>query len=245
MNHSSKPKIGIVGFGQFGQFMHGHLQKHFEVKIFKKEEEGRDMEKDLKEKLADLDYLILAIPFSAFEDVCKKYSEYVNEKTIIVDVTSVKIKPIKLMKRYFLSNSILGTHPIFGPQSGKNGIEGLPIVLTNVSVGEEKYLEIKKFLSEIFKLNVIEKTAEEHDKEMAQVQGLSHFIGRVLKTMDIQNVDTATSSFKQLVSLKNLVGDDSWELYKTIQNANPYTDEVREKFLQELNNLETKLRNER
>lgn len=240
-----RQKIGIVGFGQFGQFMCGHLEKYFEVIIFKKEEEGIDEVNVLKEKLADLDYLILAVPFSAFEEVCKKYSQIVSENTIIVDVTSVKVRLIKLMKRYFLNNSILGTHPIFGPQSGRNGIEGLPIVLTNVSVEAEKYSGIKKFLSEVFKLNVIEKTAEEHDKEMAYVQGLSHFIGRTLEGLQIENFDSATKGYKSLINLKEIVGQDTWELYKTIQNANPYTDEVREKFLQGLNDLETRLRSER
>ena len=211
MNQSSeqnkRQKVGVVGYGQFGEFIVGHLVKYFDVTVFS----TRDLEgalhfvnytkPGLEKELQDLDYLILSVPFNAFEETCKIFSEFVNEKTIVVDVTSVKVKPIKLMKLYFLNNQILGTHPIFGPQSGKNGIEGLPIVLTNVSVEENKYLEIKKFLESVFKLNVIEKTADEHDREMAEVHGLSHFIGRTLFAMGIKDYDTATKGYKNLMNL--------------------------------------------
>jgi prephenate dehydrogenase len=94
----------------------------------------------------------------------------------------------------------------------------------------------------VLQLEVIEKTPEEHDSEMAYVQGLSHFVGRALSIMQIKDFESATKSYKQLLALENLVGSDSWELYKTIQNANPYTQEVRNTFLETLQDLETKLR---
>jgi prephenate dehydrogenase len=189
----------------------------------------------------DLDYLIFSVPLSSVEEVCKKVQKYISEKTILVDVTSVKVEPLRIIKQYFLNNQILGTHPIFGPQSGKNGIENLPIVLCNVSVEEQKYCEIKNFLSGVLKLKVIEKTPGQHDREMAYVQGLSHFIGRALSIMEIEEYETATKSYKQLVSLEHLVGSDSWELYKTIQNGNPLAKDIRQQFLQTLADLEEKL----
>jgi prephenate dehydrogenase len=254
-------KIGIVGYGQFGEFISSHLAKLFEVRIFS----SRDVldvarppgapqnpikfinygKEGFEQYVQDLDYLIISVPFNAFLKVCEIFSKSVSEKTIILDVTSVKVKPIKLMQRYFLNNQILGTHPIFGPQSGKNGIENLPLVLCNVSLSEEKYEEIKNFLSEKYKLNIIEKTAVEHDKEMAYVQGLTHFIGRTITAMNLHDFETGTKSYRQLLNLVELIGNDSWDLYKTIQNANPYTDLVREEFLKDLNSLEEKLKNER
>jgi prephenate dehydrogenase len=241
-----KIRIGIIGNGNFTKFIAPILEKYFEIFIFSRsgtflfnhpqhllENEGSIMR--------DLDYLIFSIPLFGIEEMCKKIQDKVSEKTIIVDVTSVKVEPLRILKQYFLNNQILGTHPIFGPQSGKNGIENLPIVLTNVSVEENKYLEIKNFLSEVLKLKVIEKTAGQHDREMAYVQGLSHFIGRALAAMEIQDYDTATQSYKQLVNLEYLVGNDSWDLYKTIQNGNELTKDVRAEFLKTLQNLEEKL----
>lgn len=229
-----KIKIGIIGKGQFTNFIVPHLEKFFEIQVFGREEKSEEI-------LKSLDYLIFSVPLQNIEEVCKEIQEKVSEKTIIIDVTSVKVEPLKILKQYFLNNEILGTHPIFGPQSGKNGIENLPIVLCNVSLSVEKYLEIKDFLENYLKLKVIEKTGGQHDREMAFVQGLSHFIGRALATMEIQDFETATQSYKQLVNLEHLVGSDSWDLYKTIQNGNVLTKEVRQEFLKVLKDLEEKL----
>lgn len=229
-----KRKVGIIGKGQFTNFIVPHLEKYFELKVFGREEKNES-------DFLDLDFLIFSVPLQSLESVCKEISEKVSEQTTLIDVTSVKVEPLRIIKQYFLNNQILGTHPIFGPQSGKNGIENLPIVLTNISVNESGYQVIKNFFSEVLKLKVIEKTAGQHDREMAYVQGLSHFIGRALATMEIQEFETATQSYKQLVNLENLVGNDSWELYKTIQNGNPLTKEIRQEFLKTLNELEEKL----
>lgn len=235
-----KQKITIIGNGQFGKFIKPHLEKHFEVEIY-----DREKVKNFS-GILDSYFLIFSVPLNSLEEVCKTFENKISEKTILIDVTSVKVKPLEIIEKYFPKDKfqILGTHPIFGPQSGKNGIENLPMVLTNISLSNEKYLLVKSFFSEILKLKVIEKTAEKHDEEMAYIQGLSHFIGRALQNIDIQEYETATSSYKQLISLKNLVGGDSWELYKTIQNGNPSTKNIRKKFLDELKKLEEDLENE-
>jgi prephenate dehydrogenase len=45
----------------------------------------------------------------------------------LVDVTSVKVKPLEIIEKYFPKDKfqILGTHPMFGPQSGASGIKKL------------------------------------------------------------------------------------------------------------------------
>lgn len=241
-----KKKIIIVGNGQFGKFIKIHLEKYFDVEIFDREMVGNLAKPNFPPSKTETDFIIFAVPLDSLEEVCKTFENKISTKTVIVDVTSVKVKPLQIIEKYFPKDKfqILGTHPIFGPQSGKNGIENLPMVLVNVSLGEEKYLQIKFFLSEIYKLKIIEKSAEKHDEEMAYIQGLSHFIGRALRFLDIQEYETATSSYKQLISLKNLVGNDSWDLYKTIQNGNPATKNIRKKFLEELLKLEKDLENE-
>ncbi len=231
---NSKIKIGIIGKGQFTNFIVPHLEKFFQVLVFGREEKDEEV-------LKSLDYLIFSVPLQNLEEVCKEIQNKILENTIIIDVTSVKVKPLQILKQYFLNNQILGTHPIFGPQSGKNGIENLSIVLCNVSLGEEKYLGIKNFLIEKLQLKVIEKTPGQHDREMAYVHGLSHFIGRALSIMEIQEYETATKGYKNMIQLKETVGYDTWELYKTIQDGNELTKEVRKEFLKNLIELEQKL----
>lgn len=233
-----KKKLGIVGYGDFGRFIKVYLDKYFDVLVYSSHYEGTAS----LQEISTCDYLVFALTMDRLESVCKEMQHVLAKETIIIDVCSVKVKPLQIIKQYFPDNQILGTHPIFGPQSGRDGIQGLPIVLSNISLDVNKYELIKNFLTEKLSLRIIELTPDEHDKQMSYVQGLSHFIGRALEIMDIKEYDTATKSYKQLISLKNLLGNDSWELYKTIQNHNPYTEKVRTDFLYILNNLEQKIK---
>lgn len=236
-------KIGILGYGQFGAFMTKHLVRHADVYVYSRKEvilpDGAHQASLVEACAADV--VIFAVPMNAFESLCVETEHLIPETSIIIDVTSVKVPPLTLLKKYFPKHQILGTHPIFGPQSGKDGIIGLPIVLTNLSVSDELYTQIHTFLKETLELKVIEVTAEEHDKAMAYVQGLTHFIGRALAEMHISDSALATQSYKQLIELVRLVGSDSWELFKTIENENPDAAHVRMSFLNTLQGLEQRL----
>ena len=229
--------IGIIGAGNFGRFMASHVEKHFTVELFDKS----DSEDQLK-KVCASDFVIFAVPFSALDGAIKQAKDLISQETIVCDVTSIKQKPLELLQATFPDNQILGTHPIFGPQSGKDGIVGLPIVLSNVSCMEKTYSLTKQFLDSKLGLKIIEQTPDQHDKEMAYIQGLAHFIGRALKNLDIKDYETSTFSYHQLVELTDLLKDDSWELFQTIQEGNPYAQEVRDSLRTELNSLEERLK---
>ena len=226
-------KIAIIGQGQFGAFMKMHLEMHFEVVPFTRYSECRVLE--------DCDVVIFSVPFSSLDTVSKRIKKFVRKDAIIVDVTSVKQKPIALLQKHFKSHQILGTHPVFGPQSGKNGIQGLPIVLSNASCTKATYTKISFFLKNELGLQIIEQTPKQHDHEMANVQALTHFIGRALLNLQIKSYATNTKSYEQLLEVASLLKDDSWELFKTIQNTNPEAKKIRKQFLKELISLESAL----
>ena len=228
-------KIAIVGQGQFGKFMMTHLEKHFEIVPFSRVSNP--------ETLRTCDAVVFAVPFSSLEAVIIKVCAYIPPHTLILDVTSVKQKPIAILKRYFKTQQIIGTHPIFGPQSGKISIEGLPIVLCNISAKTKTYTSIKRFLKHELKLRVIEQTPKEHDHQMANIQALTHFIGRALINLKIANYPTNTKSYEHLLELCDILSKDSWELFKTIQNTNAEAKKIRKRFVAELINLEKKLLN--
>lgn len=228
-----KKKVAIVGYGQFGRFMAKYLRPYCTIVPIKRDTDP--------EKLRSCDMVIFSVSFEGLEEVCKKLKPFISVNTAIVDVTSIKQKPIAVLKKYFPTHSILGTHPIFGPQSGKNGIEGLPIVLCNISFSKKEYTVIKKFLKNDLSLNVIEQTPKEHDYEMAHVQGLTHLIGRTLCRMDIQNYKTHTKSYEHLLELKKILENDTWELFRTIQKTNPEAKKVRKRFQKEIRQIEKEL----
>jgi prephenate dehydrogenase len=59
--------------------------------------------------------------------------------------------------------------------------------------------------------------------------------------MDIPDSPVATYSYRQLLKLRELIGKDSFELFKTIENGNSETLQIRQKFIANLNELETLL----
>jgi len=228
--------IGIIGAGNFGQFMASHLKKHLDVSLY----DQADTDEQLQ-VVCSADVVIFAVPFFSLQNAIDSAQSYITDETVICDVTSIKQKPLELLQQAFPGNQIVGTHPIFGPQSGKNGITGLPIVVSNISCTDEPYQQISQFLASKLGLKVIEQTPEQHDKEMAYIQGLAHFIARALKNLKVKDFETSTFSYHQLVELTDLLKDDSWELFRTIQEANPYAQEVRDSLRAELDSLEEKL----
>jgi prephenate dehydrogenase len=148
-------KVAIVGFGQFGRFMAQHLTPHVVVVPVTS---GTN-----PEVVASCDVVIFAVPYGALLQAASRVQPFVAKHALILDVTSVKQKPLALLRRVFKGHQILGTHPIFGPQSGKGGIAGLPIVLCNTTCTPSTYTYVRRFLKQTLALQIIEQTAKEHD----------------------------------------------------------------------------------
>ncbi len=242
-------KIGIYGYGAFAKLMAEILSEYFEVLVYSRslkvgeKDEFADYvsEKELAEKA---DALILSLPVQFLEGALADFAQQnpPAPQTPIIDVSSVKVFPLQIIKKHFPQNPILGTHPIFGPQSvKKHGLTGSKIVLCNESFDKKLYDSVKRFLLDKLALQVLEKTAQEHDKEMAYAQGITHMIGRALAELKIPDLDTSTFSYQHLLDLKELLKDDSWELFESIQKYNPHTESVRADFLSTLESLEKKL----
>lgn len=98
-----------------------------------------------------------------------------------------------------------------------------------------------RFFSKELKLNVLERTPMIHDKQMAYVQALTHFIGRAVNEMDIPDVEQKTPAYQYLLDIKRNLGQDSMDLFLTIEKENPYAKEIREQFLEELFILQKKI----
>ncbi len=232
--------VGIVGFGSFGQFMAVHLKDHFEVSVFDVVDRSNEAKRlDVSfEPLSDVlkkEMVVLGIPVQYLESFLKEHAAAFGSESLVLDVASVKVEPLRLLAHHLPNNRVIGLHPLFGPQSGKDGIIGLNMVMCPTE--DESYTCIKAFLSDTLKLNVLERTPEDHDKQMGYVQALTHFIGRAVNEMDIPDVEQKTKAYEYLLDLKRTLGRDSWDLFVTIEKHNPYAREIRESFLKELNQL--------
>lgn len=225
-------KIGVYGLGNFGAFWAKELVKAgYDVigtSRTPKQIEGFTFV-DYETLCKESHIIFICSSIASFEEVVEKMSKNISEDTIIADTCSVKLHPLQVMQKYLKEGQYVATHPMFGPQSGANGIQGLPIVLD--TVGNEKNQKLFEDMFSAMELKVINMSSDEHDKQVAYSQALTHFLGRALGKIDLQESEIATYAYKNLLHLVNYIENNSLELFKNMQSYNPYTSQMREDVL--------------
>ena len=228
----AKPRLGLIGFGAFGRLTARHLAPWFEVIAHDPattDGEGVATLADLTTATA-CPTVILAVPVGTLEETLRAITPHLRPDALVIDVGSVKVKPARLMADILPDTvRIVGTHPLFGPQSARDGIAGLRIAVCEVRGGNDAR-RVAAFCRRALKLRVFEVTPEEHDREAATVQGLTHLIARVLLKMEPLPTRMTTASFERLMQAVDMVRHDSPAVFRAIERDNPYAAEVRERF---------------
>lgn len=239
--------LGIVGTGAFGAFMLPHVTPHYDVSIHDAADMS-DLARQHRVKVATLpqiaacDIVVVAVPVQKMEPVLAELAPHLKPGALVIDVASVKIKPTEFMKKLLPAHAaIVGTHPLFGPQSGKGGIEGLNIAVCNVRGDRAK--GVSAFLHEVLKLNVFETTPEDHDRQLAYVQGLTHLLAKVIVALDLPDFQLTTKTYDLMQQMIGMVRYDSDELFKAIERENPFTLEAKKAFFAAARQLEEALEN--
>lgn len=60
---------------------------------------------------------------------------------------------------------------------------------------------------------MVDMTCEEHDRQAASTQFVTHTVGRMLGAMDLQSTEINTRGFEALLQLVNNTNHDSFDLY--------------------------------
>ena len=234
-------RLGIVGAGDFGVFVIPHLRPHFVVEAWD-QDEGRRAEVERSgarwssfESCASCDVVVPAVPVQRLEQVLRRAAPLLAEGMLWIDVSSVKVKPIELMQRLLPPHvDTVATHPMFGPQSGRDGITGLKVVHCPL----RRSTCVPEFLSQKLGLEVLEMSADEHDRELAYVQGLTHWMARALREIHMPSLELATPAYRHLPAIEEILRQDSDELFLTIQRENPFAREARAALRRRLRELE-------
>lgn len=232
--------VGIIGYGSFGSFMVRKLLGKVGLKVC---DSSSAVPPELRADLVSVaccDYVVLAIPVEAYESVLESIKDHLTEQSVIVDISSVKTVPASLIKRHLPGVKTVLTHPLFGPQSAESSLSGHVVVMCPNGSDAHAYKEVKSF-AESLGLNVVEKSPEDHDREMAYAQGLTFFVARALMNTGIHHVELETPSFKKLLDLAELERNHSEDLFRTIQLSNPYAVEVRRRFIEAIHSLKNDL----
>jgi prephenate dehydrogenase len=226
--------IGILGFGAFGRLVARHLHPFFSLIAYDPMLTAEDHRRNHVQcgNIVDVgrcDLVILAVPVADLPTAIRELRPHLRPGGIVIDVGSVKIRPIEIMKAELPSFvDIVGTHPLFGPQSARDGIAGRKIALCPVR--GHSALRIGAFLRHVLRLNVHIVSAEEHDREAAIVQGVTHLVAKVLVRMEPLPRRLTTASFDHLLQATEMVRHDAASVFLAIERENPYAAEVRERF---------------
>jgi len=241
-----KLSLGVIGFGAFGRLIARHAAPHFAVFAH---DIAPDHAADATRLgavpatlagAASCDIVVIATPVSTFAEVLSSVAGHCRPGALVMDVGSVKIGPSALM-RHILPETvdIVATHPLFGPQSARNGLAGLKIALCPIR--GDRHRGLAAFLRRRLGLQVIVTTPEDHDREAATVQGLTHLIAKVLTNMGPLPARMTTRSFDLLVEAISMVRHDAPEVFEAIEKSNPYSGEVRRRFFELAHRLDEDL----
>ena len=227
-----RPRLGLIGLGAFGRLTARHLSPWFEIKAHDPAATDGDGFAALTDlaTAAACRVVILAVPVEALEATLIAIRPHLAPDALVIDVGSVKVKPARLMDELLPPGvRIVGTHPLFGPQSGKDGIAGLRIAVCEVRGGKDAR-RVAAFCRRALGLKVFQVSPEDHDREAAVVQGLTHLIARVLMTMEPLPTRMTTASFERLMQAIDMVRYDSPAVFRAIERDNPFAAEVRDMF---------------
>ena len=225
-------KAGIIGYGRFGKVLADLLSKKYNVKVY-------DIEKVVVDggiKICSLEEVLecilvfIAVPIRSFEEVVKKIATYNMYNTTIIDVCSVKVYPVDIMKKHLPDHvGIIASHPHFGPDS-YSPFRELKATICPVRDVYKRTNDVKQIF-ESKSILTIEMSPDEHDLIAASSQGVTHFIGRVLNESGVRSTNINTIGFNELLSVIEQTCNDSWDLFKDLQRYNPYTNDMINKLI--------------
>lgn len=238
-------RIGVIGYGAFGRLLVDELTKVVE-RVF-----VYDLAKDASlpdnaeftnlAQLANCEVIFLATTFDAFDDVLAELATFLGQDTIVADVCSVKLKPLAKMQKLLPTNTkIVATHPLFGPESGRQDQIKKAVICTESD--EEAMGKIASLYQQL-DWEVINMTADEHDLEMARIHGLTFFIAETLLELNLPEPTMPTSFYVNLQNLVEIQAKHSDKLTETIEKHNPYSADARARFLQVAKDLNRKFNN--
>lgn len=230
------PVIGIIGGkGKMGQLFASFFLSRG-VKVLISDLGTKLSNEDLAKKS---DIIIVSVPISVTEKVIKNILPHLQKKSALVDLTSIKVKPLKAMLK--ANCEVMGLHPMF---ANSNPIPRQTIIYCKTKKSGERC----KWLLKFFKENevILEgMTAKEHDKLMSVIQGLVHFaditfVDSLRKSkIPIEKIIKYSSKASELkIALAARILHQDPELYSSIQIENKENLKLEKKYLKSFQKLQ-------
>jgi len=218
-------RAGIIGgTGKMGSLFSGVFRRAgYEVHI-----SGRKTRETNLDIARESDLVIISVPIRETRDVIREIAPHLTPDQVVCDLTSLKVFPVEEMLES--RAEVIGFHPMFGPSVPSLQKQTIIVTparctkttldrLTGVFTGEGAQVTIT--------------TPEAHDRMMAIVQGLTHFVtiamAETMRRSGIRPEDTVPfmSPVYQIETgiVGRLLSQDA-RLYADMLCLNPYVPSV-------------------
>ena len=236
-------EVGIYGLGRFGTFWAEQLTRYFTVCAYSRRlhRPPAVVRMVSERQVLRCPVVVLCVAISAMAEVVDRISPHIQPHTLVMDTCSIKGFAARVMAQRLLPPAqILATHPMFGPDSARNGIAGQPMILCPVRITGDRLQTWQRSFAAMG-LRVITMTAEQHDREAAITQGITHYLGRVLAEMGLSDSTISTVGYQKLREIVEQTCNDSLQLFLDLQRYNPFTAQMRERLERALSTVRAQL----
>ncbi|UXU76639.1 MULTISPECIES: prephenate dehydrogenase [unclassified Paracoccus (in: a-proteobacteria)] len=230
----SPASVLIVGYGAFGRLLARMLAPHLPVAVCDPDPAaraaaaGQGLRVLEPQAAGGCDLVVLAVPVPALAQSLRQLAPHLRAGQTVCDVCSIKEAPVALMRRLLPACvDILGTHPLFGPQSLGRAPGPARVVLCPVRGGG--WRRIAAFLRGGLELRVIVTTPEEHDRHAALTQGITHRLARAMAAFQ-PHPQIRTGSFDLLMQALAMVAADAPEVYEAVTRGNAHVAPLCDRF---------------
>ena len=213
----------VIGYGRFGALLVELLKDSFEFSVIPGKEVTlpKNVKKTTVESVGEYDFVFPTVPIAAFEDTIVEIKPFLKANQTIVDVCSVKVFPARIMEKHLLELNLIATHPLFGPDSAKQGLDGLKVAFAPLRC-DEPNANYLRLAWESIGVQVIDTTPEEHDRDTSYSQAFTYSVARIVVNMNLPEVRFDTRSFQSTSRVAQYSANDSDQLFHDMMFYNPY-----------------------
>lgn len=240
--------VAILGYGRFGRAL-GQLLAEAGVKHRAHDPVAEIPADHRAESLRDLvqgaAFVVVAVPVNRVHAALVDLRPHLAPAQIVLDVGSVKVRPAAALAEV-LGRAIpwVGTHPLFGPLSLALAERPLRVVLcpAPAEYGHAGAAARVRDLYQRIGCEVIEQTAESHDRVMAHTHALTFFVAKgMIDAGAGMEVPFAPPSFQAIARTIETVRSDAGHLFTAIARENPFAAEARKQLVQSLSAIDRAL----
>ena len=238
-------RIGILGYGRFGVAL-GSLLREAGLPYRAWDPVAPVPAECRAASVLDLvegqEVLVLAVPIPALEGVLKQLRPHLRPDHLLFDVGSVKVGPCALMAQH-LGSAIpyAGTHPLFGPVSLARAERPLRVVLCAAPQHPAAAVRVESLFHRLG-CEVLQQSAEDHDRVMATTHALTFFIAKGLLAVGAgAELPFTPPSFHAIAHTLESVQEDAGHLFAVLQNQNPFAQGARVGLLEALSAIHQSL----